>query len=76
MSASLDNNNRAKCALCEFWATATCDAYDKKRQSLCGLPICHQHKHRTFGVDCCPKHYRGERARQSQRAADSQQTLF
>ena len=76
MSASLDNNNRLKCVLCENYATATCDAYDTKRKDICRLPICHLHKKKTFGMDCCEKHYRSERARQSQHALDSQLSLF
>ena len=76
MSASLDNNNRLKCALCENLATATCDHWDKKKGSACNLPVCHLHKKRTFGRDTCQKHFRSERAHQAERAANSQQTLF
>lgn len=76
MSSKLEENPRPKCALCQNYATAECDAYDKKRQQICGVLVCHQHKKRTFGVDCCPKHYRSERARQSQLTLDSQLSLF
>lgn len=71
-----DNNDRPKCALCRNYATAECDAYDNRLNQICKLPVCHQHKKRTFGVDCCPKHYRGERDRQSKLAVTKQQDLF
>lgn len=71
-----DTNNRPKCALCRNYAVITCDVYDRRRQVICGMPVCHQHKKRTFGVDCCPKHYCGERDRQSKLAVTKQQDLF
>lgn len=76
MSSVLTQDERPKCALCENYATAECDVYDKKRQAICGLFVCHQHKKKTFGVDCCPNHYRSERRRQSELAVTKQQNLF
>lgn len=71
-----DNNDRPKCALCANYATGQCDAYDKKLNAICGLYTCHQHKRRTFGIDCCPKHIRTERNRQGELAVTKQQSLF
>lgn len=76
MSSKLEEYPRPQCSFCKNYATAECDAYDKKRKEICKLLVCHQHKHRTFGVDCCPKHFRSERAHQAERAANSQQSLF
>jgi hypothetical protein len=72
----LENNPRPGCAFCQNLATASCDVYDKKRKAICGLMLCHQHRHRTFGVDCCAKHYPSERAKQSEIAVTKQQSLF
>lgn len=76
MSNVLTQDERPECALCPNYATAECDVYDKKRQTICQLPLCHLHKKRTFGVDCCPKHYRRERIRQNEIAVTKQQSLF
>jgi hypothetical protein len=70
MSSKLKDDPRAKCSMCPNYATAACDVYG------CGKLLCHQHKRRTFGVDCCPAHYPKERARQSEIAVTKQQSLF
>jgi len=69
-------SDRPKCAFCPNFAFSTCDVHDKQRGESCALPICHQCRKRTFGVECCPKHYRAERSHQSKLAVTKQQSLF
>lgn len=70
MASHLEDNPRPQCSFCGQYATAECDVYG------CGKLLCHQHRHRTFGVDCCAKHYPKERLRQSELAVTKQQNLF
>jgi len=76
MSSVSTQQERPKCAFCPNFAFSTCDAWSKELGQVCALPICYQCRKRTFYVDCCPKHFRSERRRQSELAVTKQQNLF